>query len=201
MSEAQRCWRGQALGEFLDASWAAADVVRFEELRMHMIEERIDLELLCGRHAPAVAELESLCATHPLRERLWGQLMVALYRCGRQADALRAYQSLRATLREELGIDPCPEIARIEAEVLQQSASLQWTARPPVEMRAARAEKVPAPETLDPPEELVLAMPDSGVVALLFTDIVAVDRAARSPRRRRLRRRCAAPTSACCARR
>jgi DNA-binding SARP family transcriptional activator/tetratricopeptide (TPR) repeat protein len=128
MAEALRCWRGRALAEFADSPWAIAAAVRLEELRLHVIEERIDAELACGRHQALAGELDALCSAHPMRERLWGQRMVALYRSGRQAEALRVYQALRATLGEELGIEPSPALARLEQRILEQDPDLELSA-------------------------------------------------------------------------
>jgi DNA-binding SARP family transcriptional activator len=124
-AEAQRCWRGRPLEEFGDLPWAVTEAARLEELRLHVVEQRIDAELRCGRHGAVVGELESLCAAHPLRERLWELRMLALYRAGRQADALRAYQELRRRLGDELGIDPAPALVRLEQRILQHDPSLE----------------------------------------------------------------------------
>ncbi len=144
LAEAQRCWRGRALAEFVDSPWALAGSVRLEELRLHVVEERIEAELACGRHDALAGELEALCAMHPLRERLWGQRMVALYRAGRQADALRVHQGLRDTLRDELGIDPSPKLVQLEQRILQQDPSLEAPA-PPVGADGAPTDPAPAP--------------------------------------------------------
>jgi DNA-binding SARP family transcriptional activator/tetratricopeptide (TPR) repeat protein len=125
-SQALACWRGPALGEFASESFAQAESCRLEELRLAIIEEKISTELAMGRDAELTGELESLCATHPLRERLWALRMVALYRCGRQADALRVYQDLRRQLDEELGIQPSAEVRHLEVAILQQAPELDW---------------------------------------------------------------------------
>ena len=96
----------------------------FEELRVAALEKRIEADLALGRHADVVAELEALVEEHPLRERLRGQLMLALYRCGRQADALAAYQTARRALVEELGIEPSPPLRELERAILRQDPSL-----------------------------------------------------------------------------
>ena len=114
-----------------------AERVRLDELRAGAIEDRIDYALELGQGAELVGELEALVVEHPLRERLRGQLMRALYRAGRQADALRAYQDARDTLVEELGIDPGPELRDLEAAILAQDASL--TPRVPTQGVAPRA--------------------------------------------------------------
>src|SRR6202022_4559232 len=86
----------------------------------------VDAERACGRHADLVGELEAICRAHPLRERPWGQRMIALYRSGRQADALRAYRELRNILGEELGIEPSPPLSRLEQQILVHDPDLEW---------------------------------------------------------------------------
>ncbi|MET1001427.1 MAG: BTAD domain-containing putative transcriptional regulator, partial [Acidimicrobiia bacterium] len=137
LGDALARWRGPAFADFADAEFARAERVRLDELRAGAIEDRIDYELELGQGAELVGELEALVVEHPLRERLRGQLMRALYRAGRQADALRAYQDARDTLVEELGIDPGPELRDLEAAILAQDASL--TPRVPTSAVAPRA--------------------------------------------------------------
>ena len=108
-----------------EEDFARAAAVRLEELRLDALEARIEADLALGRHGEVVAELEGLVARHPLRERLWAHRMVALYRCGRQAEALAAYQTLRRTLAEELGVEPGRELHRMELAVLQHHPSLE----------------------------------------------------------------------------
>ena len=120
--------RGEPLAGLPGEGWARAERLRMAEARLAAVEDRIAADLATGGHATVVGELERLTAQHPLRERLWGQLMVALYRCGRQADALRAYQEARRHLIDELGIDPGAELRRVEAAVLAQDPALD----PPV---------------------------------------------------------------------
>ncbi len=118
-------WYGSPLIDVADdAPSLRQEVVKLTELRLAAIEDRIDADLLLGRHQGVVAELESLVVEHPFRERLWGQLMVALYRSGRQADALRAYQKARRVLGEELGIEPSPSLRDLEGQILTHDASL-----------------------------------------------------------------------------
>ena len=119
-------WRGEPLVEFAGESWAVATAARLIEAYDLVLEDRIDAWLELGRHPQAAAELEGLVAARPLRERRWGQLMVASYRSGRQADALRAYQRCRAVLADELGLEPGPELRRLEAAILAQEPSLDW---------------------------------------------------------------------------
>ncbi|HEX6674263.1 MAG TPA: BTAD domain-containing putative transcriptional regulator [Actinomycetes bacterium] len=124
-------WRGPALAEFADRPWARAEAARLEELRVATQEALVELRLAGGGHADLVGELEALVAAHPLRERLRGQLMLALYRSGRQADALRAYGEARATLAEELGIDPSPELQRLQRAILTQDPAIAPPERAP----------------------------------------------------------------------
>jgi predicted ATPase/DNA-binding SARP family transcriptional activator len=124
LREALGLWRGPALSGVAELPFAQADAARLEEARLTALESRTEADLACGRHASLIAELDGLAARHPLRERLTGQLMVALYRCGRQADALHAYAGLRARLAEELGIDPSPALRRLQDQILRQDAAL-----------------------------------------------------------------------------
>jgi DNA-binding SARP family transcriptional activator len=101
-------WRGPPLADFTYESFAQSEVARLEELRLEAVELRIDADLALGRHVGMVAELEHLVAAHPFRERLRGQLMLALYRSGRQAEALEAFRAGREALAEELGLEPSP---------------------------------------------------------------------------------------------
>jgi DNA-binding SARP family transcriptional activator/tetratricopeptide (TPR) repeat protein len=122
-------WRGPALVDFVYEPFAGAEAGRLTERRLEAIELRIDADLALARHGAVTAELEALVLEHPLRERLWAQLMTALYRSGRQADALSAYGRIRAALVDELGIDPGPELRTLERQVLEQDPALAW--RPP----------------------------------------------------------------------
>jgi predicted ATPase/DNA-binding SARP family transcriptional activator len=126
LREALALWRGPALSDVADFAFAQADAIRLEEARLSAIEDRVEADLACGRHAGLASELEGLVAAHPLRERLCGQRVLALYRCGRQADALQAYQDLRGRLADELGIDPNPALARRHEAVLRQDPGLDW---------------------------------------------------------------------------
>ncbi len=121
-------WRGPALAEFADRPWAQAVAARLEELRLAAVEALAEVRLAGGDPgglAGLVGELEGLVAAHPTRERLRGLLMVALYRSGRQADALGVYQAARVVLAEELGIDPSPELQRLHQRVLVQDPALE----------------------------------------------------------------------------
>ncbi|GAB3309666.1 BTAD domain-containing putative transcriptional regulator [Geodermatophilus aquaeductus] len=127
--EALAAWRGPALAEFAGATWAGPEAVRLSELQLAAREELIDLELAAGRHTEVLGELEQLTAAHPLRERLHGRLMLALYRAGRQADALAAYQRARAVLDAELGLEPSAELRGLQEAILQQRPDLAAPAR------------------------------------------------------------------------
>ncbi len=118
LSKALEVWRGEPLDGVL-APGIEVDRVRLAELRVGLLEERFDAELELGRHAELVGELAATVAAHPLRERLAGQLMLALYRCNRQADALKAYQALRERLADELGSDPCADLRNLHAAILR----------------------------------------------------------------------------------
>jgi predicted ATPase/DNA-binding SARP family transcriptional activator len=118
-------WRGPALAEVAFEDFAQAETRRLEELRLVAIETRIDADLELGRHHELVGELEALVSKQPTREGLAAQLMVALYRCGRQADALEVYRRTRTHLIEELGLDPGPALRALQIEILEQVPSLQ----------------------------------------------------------------------------
>jgi predicted ATPase/DNA-binding SARP family transcriptional activator len=124
LTDALGMWRGPALADFVFEPFAQAEAARLEELRLAALEWRIEADLALGRHAELVPELQSAVAADPLRERLAGQLMLALYRSGRQADASRVYDATRAVLAEELGMDPGPSLRRLHAHILRQDPAL-----------------------------------------------------------------------------
>ena len=134
--DALALWRGPALAEFAAEPFARVEGARLDELQLAALEDRIEADLGLGRGSNLVGELERLIAGHPLRERLHGQLMLALYRTGRQGDALAAYHALRALLREQLGIDPSPRLRALEQAILTQDRGLE----------ARTAEPAPAPD-------------------------------------------------------
>jgi DNA-binding SARP family transcriptional activator/DNA-binding beta-propeller fold protein YncE len=117
-------WRGEPLGNLRYEPFAQSEIARLEELRLSAVEERVDADLDQGRHAEVVPELELLVAKHPFRERLRAQLMLALYRAGRQADALDVFQQGRKALVEQLGIDPGPALRQLESRILNQDEGL-----------------------------------------------------------------------------
>ena len=124
LGEALRLRRGEPLTEFAYAGFADAERTRLAELTLVAIESRAEADLVLGRHGELAGELEVLCREHPLRERLWELLMLALYRAGRQGEALRAYTEARGRLVGELGIDPGPALRELEARILAQDPSL-----------------------------------------------------------------------------
>ncbi|HZI98775.1 MAG TPA: BTAD domain-containing putative transcriptional regulator, partial [Actinomycetales bacterium] len=123
LREALALWRGEAYAEF-DAPFASAERAALEEMRLAAVEDRVAADLGTGSGQELVAELEALVSLHPWRERLWGQLMTALYRSGRQGDALRAFQRARTSLVDDLGVEPGPDLQAVEAMVLSQDARL-----------------------------------------------------------------------------
>jgi DNA-binding SARP family transcriptional activator/DNA-binding NarL/FixJ family response regulator len=132
LEEALSLWRGTPLAELADAPFARAEIARLEELRVAALEALVDAKLALGRHAEVVGELERLIAEHPYRERPRAQLMLALYRCDRQAEALQAYQEARATLVDELGIEPGERLRELEMAILAQDPRLATPERPRV---------------------------------------------------------------------
>jgi DNA-binding SARP family transcriptional activator len=164
LREALALWRGPALADFTFDSFAQPAIARMEELRLSAIELRIDADLALGRSAEAVPELEELVRSHPLRERLRAQLMLSLYREGRQADALDLYRRTRELLVSELGIEPGPGLRQLERRILDHDPSLD---RPQAEpersiLVALRAEPLGLLELAGslarrPPREVILA--------------------------------------------
>ena len=142
LREALAVWRGPALTDFSYEPFAQDEIGRLDELRLATLEERVEADLALARHPDLVPELEKLVAEHPLRERLRAQLMLALYRSGRQTDALAAYRKARSTLVEELGLEPGPELRRLETAILAQDPAL---AVEPAELGERR--RLPAPAT------------------------------------------------------
>jgi DNA-binding SARP family transcriptional activator/predicted ATPase len=137
LRQALALWRGPALAEFTEP-FARLEADRLEELRLTALEERMEADLALGRHAELVGELEALIARNPLREGLRGKQMLALYRAGRQAEALAAYAAARSTLSDELGIEPSPELRELHGRILRQDPGLHATAIPTTVPRPAR---------------------------------------------------------------
>lgn len=167
LGEALALWRGPALADLAYESFAQAEIARLEELRLTVLEQRIDADLACGHHAKLVGELEALVARNPLRERFRGQLMLALYRSARQAEALDAYRAARRELREELGLEPSADLRQLEQAILRQDPELA----PPAAQPGAGRSPAPPGATPERPrsEHAVLVVPraPSGLDALL----------------------------------
>jgi predicted ATPase/DNA-binding SARP family transcriptional activator len=156
LRQALSLWRGPALADFAYESFAQGEIASLEELRLSALEDRIEADLALGRHGELVGELESVVVQNPLRDRLRGALMLALYRSGRQAEALEVYKATRRQLVDELGIEPGPALQRLEQLILQQDASLE----PPP------ARETPAVAPADEPEA-------RKTVSVLFAELIA----------------------------
>ena len=117
-------FRGEPLADVAEEPFASLEIHRLEELRLTAAELAIEADLAAGRHQEIVGEIDALLAANPLRERLHGQRMLALYRCGRQAEALEAYRHARQTLVEEIGVEPSPELRRLHDAILRQDPAL-----------------------------------------------------------------------------
>ena len=152
LGKALALFRGEPLAEFRYDAFASQEAARLDELRLAVIEERIQTELELGRQDEVVLELERLIAEHPLREGLRAQLMLALYRAGRQVDALEAFQEARRVLRDELGLDPSPALQRLEHQILNQDPELA------------------APDAFAPARHPAPPTKPSGIVTFLSTD-------------------------------
>jgi predicted ATPase/DNA-binding SARP family transcriptional activator len=139
LSQALAAWRGAPFEDLGDVPFAQAHIARLSELRLTAVEQRVEGELAAGRHVELIAELETLVAAEPYRERLWRQLSIALYRAGRQADALAAIRRVRAILRDDLGLDPGPPLLALERAILQHDPVLALAVPDAVGIR------VPAP--------------------------------------------------------
>jgi DNA-binding SARP family transcriptional activator len=166
LREALALWRGPPLVEFAYDAFAQAAINRLQELRLAVLEQRIEADLALARHAQLVGEVEALVVEHPLRERLRAQLMLALYRSGRQAEALDVYQSTRRTLVDSLGIEPTPALQELEGAILRQDRELDLARLPATERSLlvvfrdeARFDALlglAAPLACRPPKELIL---------------------------------------------
>ena len=130
LREALALWRGAALADLEPYSFVHLERRRLEELRLTALEERIELDLALGRDAELVPELEVLVGEHPFREGFCGQLMLTLYRSGRQAKALEVYQQARRTLVDELGIEPAQPLRELEQAILRQDTALRRPREP-----------------------------------------------------------------------
>ena len=152
LRDALALWRGPALAEVAYEAFAQAEIRRLEELRLAALEARIEADLQLGHHAQLIGELDSLVAANPGREQLVGQLMVALYRCGRQSEALEAYSRARRALVSDIGVEPGPQLRRLHEAVLRQDASLE--ARPATPPLPPELDATSAPSLLGRAREL-----------------------------------------------
>ena len=164
LREALQLWRGPPLSDFAYDAFAQAEIARLEELRVGALEERIEADLALGRHAGLVGELEGLVTEHPLRERLRAQLMLALYRSGRQAEALAAYQDARFALVEELGLEPSRTLQDVEQAILRHDPALD------LEREAPAPPPEPDLEPSQTPEPKLA--PERKLATVLFVDLV-----------------------------
>jgi predicted ATPase/DNA-binding SARP family transcriptional activator len=155
LAEALALWRGPALLDFVDEPFARAHIARLEAMRLSAYERRLELDLADGRHESVLAEARSLVQANPFNERLRGQLMLALYRCDNQSEALEVYRAGRRTLVEQLGVEPAPALRRLEEAILRQDPGLDLVgaARGGVPRPAARAGSRPARRDGVPPPQ------------------------------------------------
>jgi ABC-type transport system substrate-binding protein/DNA-binding SARP family transcriptional activator/streptogramin lyase len=147
LREAESLWRGRPLADLESESFTRSEVQRLEALRLGLVEDRIESELAVGRHTALCSELERLVAEHPLHEGLRGQLMLALYRSGRQADALDSYRAARSLLVEELAVEPGPQLRKLQRAILDHDPALDLPspqARPQSEPEGEPPSLVPA---------------------------------------------------------
>jgi DNA-binding SARP family transcriptional activator/class 3 adenylate cyclase len=162
LGEALDLWRGPALADLAYEPFVQAEAARAEELRLAALEDRLEALLALGRHSEVAAELEAVVRAHPTRERLRRAQMLALYRSGRQADALEAYRSARAALVEELGLEPGPALRELERAILEQDPALD----PP---REAAPPRRPPPVAAPP---LSSEREERKIATVLFADLV-----------------------------
>jgi CheY-like chemotaxis protein len=163
LARADGLWRGAALADLLDTPFAKVEAVRLTELRLSGTEDRIEAELAMGRHATLIAELEQRVGAHPMRERPRAQLMLALYRSGRQAEALEVYRSGRRVVREDLGLEPGARLRELQTAMLRQDPELDWEPPRPWSRSALPASPPAAlPGPTDEPGR-VLVVDDSGI--------------------------------------
>ena len=165
--EALALWRGPALSEFAYLPFAQPDLARLEELRLGCLEDRVEADLASGRHAGLVGELEGLVAEHPLREGFRAQLMLALYRSGRQAEALEIYQAGRRLLADELGLEPGEALKRLQRSILEHDPALDLSPPQPVEPAAGH----PASASVDAGEQREVRK----TVTVLFASLESAD--------------------------
>ena len=184
LREALGMWRGPPLSEFAYEPFAQGVIAQLEELHLAAVEDRVEADLAVGRARELVGELRDLVGRHPLRERVRGQLMLALYRSGRQAEALEAYQQFRRSLSEELGLEPGPAIQRLELSILGRDSALDLA---PSDASSDAREEVPAavarPAVPVRRRRLTLAVGLAVLVVLVLAGVVMAARSGRVTRR------------------
>jgi DNA-binding SARP family transcriptional activator/tetratricopeptide (TPR) repeat protein len=168
LEEALALWRGSPLAEFAYEPFAQTEIARLEELRLNSLELRISRDLMEGRHAALVGELEALVREHPLREQLRAQLMLALYRSGRQAEALDTYQAGRALLYDELGLEPGADLKELQRAILEHDPALAPPQQPAAPEPISRSDDASARATEATRREV------RKTVTVLFCDVTAV---------------------------
>src|SRR5438477_12956562 len=179
LREALALWRGRPLSEFAAERFAAGELLRLEELQLETLEQRIEAELALGRHAGLIGELEALVREHPLREGLRASLMLALYRAGRQAEALTVYQDARRALVDELGLEPTRVLQDLEQAILRHEPGLDLPSVAPSRSRLQPEHASATPATAAPERKLATA---------LFVDLVgSTELGAQDPERSRAR--------------
>ena len=176
LRDALGLWRGPPLADFVYAPFAQAAIAQLEELHLGALEERVEADLVLGQARELVGELRDLVARHPLRERLRGQLMLALYRSGRQAEALEAYQDFRRTLSEGLGLDPGPGLQQLELGILNRDPGLDLPAGAKAPMAI---EPRPRPSSATPRRRRRPVALAFGLLLLAFVLVVVVAMASR----------------------
>jgi DNA-binding SARP family transcriptional activator/tetratricopeptide (TPR) repeat protein len=162
-------WRAAPLVEFAGAAWADVPGARLTSLRANLVEQRVSALLALGRHAETVAPLETMVAETPLDERFWAQLVVALYRCDRQSDALRALSRVRQILAEELGVQPGARLRELERSVLDQDPAL---APPRIPARPAALSPAAPTATVAQADAALASFRPDGVLTFVLTDLV-----------------------------
>jgi len=174
LERAVALWRGRPLADLAYEAFAQGEIARLEDLRVAALEHLIEAKLALGRHGEVIGELEALIGEYPYRERLRAQLMLALYRCDRQADALQAYQEARRSLTEELGIEPGERLRELERAILAQEPSLALPALEAVELRQdVEPEPPPAqPDVETRPLDTDATRPARRLVSIVFADLV-----------------------------
>jgi len=181
LREALELWRGPPLAEFAYERFAQAAIAQLEELRLAAVEERIDADLVLGQARDLVGELRDLVARHPLRERLRGQLMLALYRSGRQAEALEVYQDFRRALSEELGLEPGPGLQQLELAILNRDPALDLPATGKAPGASEPGQPGPATERARRHRRPVVLVAGAVLVVLVLVGVVAEAGGGRAP--------------------